>query len=77
MTRLCLEAYEGYRKPDLSLLVRDDMPQDLWDAALRTLGSGSGNPALKNDRLYISSLAAGRSQHGLERIPGGGSEALV
>ena len=28
MTRLCLEASTGFRKPDISLLVRDDMPPD-------------------------------------------------
>lgn len=58
MTRLCLEASSGFRKPDISLLVRDDMPPDIWEMALRSLGAGSGNPALKNDALYLSALAA-------------------
>jgi formate C-acetyltransferase len=56
LTDLCLEAAEGRRKPTISLLARDDMPQRVWDASLRLIASGTGNPAFKDDQRYRASL---------------------
>jgi len=56
LTVACLEAARNRRRPNLQLHVRDDMPDEVWDAALDTLATGCGLPALHNEEEYLESL---------------------
>ncbi|MBM3240359.1 hypothetical protein FJZ31_29095 [Candidatus Poribacteria bacterium] len=56
LTVVCLEAAQKIRRPNLQLHVRRDMPQEVWDAALDTIATGCGLPALYNEEEYLRSL---------------------
>lgn len=56
LTRLCILAARNRFRPSLELGVRDDMPEDIWDAALETLATGGGQPAFYNDQAYVDGL---------------------
>ena len=58
LTKLILEtvADVGLKGPNLCLLVRKDMPDEIWDAALACIGRGIGIPALYCDEDYIDML---------------------
>lgn len=56
LTILILEALEGCAHPHTSLRVRDDMPEEIWQAAMKAMGSGSGNPALVKEEIFIRDL---------------------
>ena len=56
LTTVCLEAARRMRRPNLQLHVRHDMPESVWDAALDTIASGCGLPALHHDEAFIGSL---------------------
>ena len=56
LTVLCLEAAHKIRRPNLQLHVRRDMPQDVWDAALDTIATGCGIPALYNEEEFLRAL---------------------
>jgi len=56
LTGVCLEAARGIRRPNLQLHVRRDMPDEYWEAALDTIATGCGLPALYNEELYLQSL---------------------
>ena len=56
LTLACLRAARHIRRPNLALRVRDDMPQEHWDAALEAIASGCGLPALYNERFYLDAL---------------------
>jgi formate C-acetyltransferase len=56
LTIACLEAAQKIRRPNLQLHVRRDMPQEVWDAALDTIATGCGLPALYNEEEYLRSL---------------------
>lgn len=43
----------GYKGPNLCLRVTETMPDEVWDAALACIGTGSGLPALYNDKVYF------------------------
>jgi pyruvate-formate lyase len=58
MTKVCLEASHGCIRPSLELRVTDEMPADVWDAALDALASGCGQPALYHEDAYLASLRA-------------------
>lgn len=51
----------GYKGPNLSLRVTENMPEEVWRAAMECLASGLGLPALYNDRVYVASLR----EHGI------------
>ncbi len=57
LTLLVLEALEGCAHPHTSLRVRNDMPEEIWLAAMKAMGSGSGNPALVREDVFIRDLA--------------------
>ena len=81
LTRVCLEAVEGKHRPSYELRVREDMPDEMWDAALTTLATGCGQPALYNEEAYLSSLRAvdvGVSEEDLAWWCGGGcTETMI
>ncbi|MCL1794713.1 MAG: hypothetical protein FWG34_12695, partial [Oscillospiraceae bacterium] len=58
LTRLCIKATAdlGFKGPNLCLRVSRDMPGQIWDAAIISIKSGNGLPALYNDELYANSL---------------------
>ena len=58
LTKLILETVSdvGLKGPNLCLLVRKDMPDDIWEAALACIGRGIGVPALYCDEDYIDML---------------------
>jgi len=56
LTELCLRAARNRARPSWELRIRPDTPDRIWELALDALASGSGNPALYNDRLMIESL---------------------
>lgn len=56
LTKACLEAAHKIRRPNLQLHIRSDMPQTVWDAALDTIATGCGLPALYNEEEYLRSL---------------------
>ena len=58
LTLACLEAARSRRRPNLQLHVRDDMPDEVWEAALDTIATGCGLPALYNEEEFIRSLNA-------------------
>ena len=57
-TRLCIKATAelGYKGPNLCLRITDDMPDYIWDAALESIKTGNGLPALYNDALITQNL---------------------
>ena len=56
LTIACLEAAHKIRRPNLQLHIRRDMPQEVWDAALDTIATGCGLPALYNEEGFLRSL---------------------
>ncbi len=56
LTELVLENAPLFAHPHISLRVREDMPKELWEKALRTIGTGCGNPALVREDLFIRDL---------------------
>ncbi|MCE5258532.1 MAG: hypothetical protein LLG44_05650 [Chloroflexi bacterium] len=57
LTLACLRAARCHRRPNLALRVTRDMPEEVLDAALDTIASGCGTPALYNDEKYRSAVA--------------------
>ena len=56
LTAVCLEAARSIRRPNLQLHIRRDMPQPIWDAAMDTLATGCGLPALYNEEMFLDAL---------------------
>ncbi len=52
LTRLCIEAAIGRRRPNLALRIAPEMPEEVWEATFDCLASGSGLPALYNEAEY-------------------------
>ncbi len=69
------------RRPNLQLHVRRDMPQEVWDAALATLATGCGLPALYHDEAFSQALLdaglAVRTEDLAWRNGGGCTETMV
>ncbi len=81
LTLVCLEAARGMRRPNLQLHVRRDMPEAVWDAALETIASGCGLPALYNEEAFLNSLreaGLGIREEDLALYNGGGcTETMI
>lgn len=60
LTLICLRAARGMRRPNLQLRIRRDMPDNVWEEALETLGSGTGLPALHNEEEFRRALSEAR-----------------
>ncbi|MDP6777540.1 MAG: pyruvate formate lyase family protein [Candidatus Latescibacteria bacterium] len=56
LTLACLRAARGLRRPNLALRVRRDMSEPVFDAALDTIATGCGLPALYNEEGYLAAL---------------------
>lgn len=75
LTKQCLRATKGKRRPSLELLVRKDMPKDIWDMATEAIYAGGGSPSLYNDKEYREALRLffpELSDEDAERFSGGG-----
>ncbi|MCE5218401.1 hypothetical protein LLH03_15365 [bacterium] len=81
VTLMLLEAAHGRYRPSLELRVRKDMPDEVWDAALEAVTTGSGNPAFYNEEAYLQSLHdadLGLSAEDATRWNGGGcTETMI
>jgi formate C-acetyltransferase len=56
VTLMCLESAHGRFRPSYELRVRPDMPDQVWEAALDAVATGSGNPAFYNEEGYLAGL---------------------
>jgi len=56
LTLACIEASRGRRRPSLALRLAANTPDAVLDAALDTIGAGSGVPALYNESLYYEAI---------------------
>ena len=56
LTRQCLKAIRGRRRPSMEFRVTEQTPQWAWEEAAEALISGSGQPAFYNERLYQEGL---------------------
>jgi len=61
LTYQWLDASEGLARPLIELRVTDEMPEDLWNAAIARVLTGGGQPAFYNENAIQRRLA--------ERIP--------
>ncbi len=52
LTVQCIDASHSIRRPNIQLLVTDDMPEEVWQAAYGSIGSSCGQPAFYNWDLY-------------------------
>ena len=50
ITEQALRAIKNRRRPMLELMVREDMPEKLWEIAVENIRCGSCNPSFYNDR---------------------------
>ena len=57
ITRMCLRAIHGIRRPSLQLLVRPDMPDWVWEESVASLATGCGQPAMYNYPRYMDAVA--------------------
>ncbi len=56
LTEMIVRATGGLRTPNVTVRVRPDMPDSLWDQILYNLGRGFGQPALVSEELYLKAL---------------------
>jgi formate C-acetyltransferase len=56
LTLLCLETIKNNRRPNTGLRVREDMPDEVWDATLDSIASGCGHPSLYNEGMYADGI---------------------
>jgi len=56
LTLICLEGARGMRRPNLALRLRRDTPETVWDAALDTIATGTGLPALYCEENYLAAI---------------------
>jgi formate C-acetyltransferase len=80
LTRLCLEAATGRRRPNLALRIPPEMPEEVWEATFDCLASGGGLPALYNEQAYLRAIRAaelGVSEEDLAQYAFGGCTELM
>ena len=58
LTIVCIEAARGMRRPNLALRLGPSTPDSVWEAALDTIVSGCGLPALYWDPNYYRAMDA-------------------
>ena len=57
LTLQCLHAIKGLRRPSLELRVTNNMPDEIWQAAIDSLMTGCGQPAFYCEEAYQSALS--------------------
>ena len=53
---MCLQAIHNGRRPNLQLLVKDDMPDWVWEESAASLSTSCGQPSLYNYQRYMQKL---------------------
>ena len=56
LTVQVLRASRGMRRPSVELRVTKDMPDELWEEAVKAIKAGGGSPSLYNEELYQQAL---------------------
>ncbi len=56
LTVQCLEAATGKRRPMIELFVNENMPTEVWNAALKLVKSGGGQPAFYSEQPIYEGL---------------------
>lgn len=56
LTLVCLEAAHGRRRPNLAMRLRDDTPENVWNAVLDCIATGNGLPALYCEENYLRAI---------------------
>ena len=56
LTVQCLEAAMGKRRPMIELFVNENMPDDVWEAAIKLVRSGGGQPAFYSEKPIYEGL---------------------
>ena len=80
LTLICIKAIAGLRIPNLTLRVRRDMPDAIWDAALENIKNGCSHPALVNEELFLDKLTTDYAipyEDAVNYVFGGCSELLI
>lgn len=80
LTERCIRAIAGHRTPNVTLRVRRDMPDYIWDAALENIKNGCSHPALVNEELFLDKLTTDYAipyRDAVNYVFGGCSELLI
>lgn len=80
LTKLCIRAIAGHRTPNVTLRVRRDMPDDIWNAALENIKNGCSHPALVNEELFLEKLTTDYAipyADAVDYVFGGCSELMI
>ncbi|MBE5766849.1 MAG: hypothetical protein E7335_06775 [Clostridiales bacterium] len=80
LTEIVIRAIGGLRTPNVTLRVRRDMPQNLWDAFLNNISKGYGQPAIVNEEQFMEHLVKDYDlpfEEAAEYVFGGCSELLI
>ena len=58
LTGMVIRGIRGLRTPNVSLRVRDDMPDEIWEDYLYNIGHGCTQPAAVSEKLFLERLTA-------------------
>ena len=58
LTIQCIQAIENRRRPQMQLLVTPEMPEEVWQAVIKSLSTSCGQPALYNWENYRREITA-------------------
>ena len=80
LTEIAIRAIAGLRTPNVTLRVRRDMPDYIWNAALENIKNGGSHPALVNEELFLEKLTTDYAvpyYDAVNYVFGGCSELLI
>lgn len=81
LTVQVIRASGGHRRPSIQLLVTDDMPDEVWEAAYESIGTSCGQPAFYNWKAYRREIRARLPQVSDADLPyiafGGCTETMI
>lgn len=81
LSRLCVRAAHGMRRPNLALRLHRQAPEWIWDEALDCIASGNGLPALYNEEAYLEGVRGAHLGVSEEDLPdfafGGCTELMI
>ena len=80
LTEIAIRAIAGLRTPNVTLRVRRDMPDYIWNAALENIKNGGSHPALVNEELFLEKLTTDYAipyHDAVNYVFGGCSELLI
>jgi len=80
LTEIAIKAIGGLRTPNVSLRVRRDTPQFIWNAFLDNISKGYAQPAIVNEELYLRHLTCDYNipyEDAVNYVFGGCSELLI